>query len=84
MLKLFSAHPLMRGFNLDNPETMYLRQLIIQEKRILRHVYEEWYQSLVNSIPEGSGTIVEIGSRAGAGFFKNYFPDLYNISIRDN
>ena len=70
-MKSWLTHPLMKGLNLDNPETTYLRRLIIQEKSFLRRVYEEWYRSLVNSIPEGSGTVVEIG--AGAGFFKNYF-----------
>jgi len=79
VLKLFSAHPLMKGFNLDNPETMYLRQLIIQEKSFLRRVYEEWYQSLVNSILKGSGTVVEIES--GAVFFKNYFPGVFLIFL---
>jgi SAM-dependent methyltransferase len=71
-MKSWFVHPLMKGLNLDAPETTYLRRQIIQEKSFLRRVYEEWYLSLINSIPEGSGTIVEIGS--GAGFFKNLLP----------
>jgi SAM-dependent methyltransferase len=65
-------HPLMKGRNLDAPETTYLRRQIIQEKIFLRRVYEEWYRALINSIPEGNGTVLEIGS--GAGFFKNFSP----------
>ena len=68
------THPLMKGLNLDSPETTYLRRQIIQEKIFLRRVYNEWYQSLINSIPEGNGTVVEIGS--GAGFFKNFVPGV--------
>jgi SAM-dependent methyltransferase len=63
----------MKGLNLDAPETTYLRRQIIQEKSFLRRVYEEWYRSLINSIPEGNGTVLEIGS--GAGFFKNFLPN---------
>jgi hypothetical protein len=58
---------------------MYPRQQIIQEKSFLRRVYEKWYQTLVNSIPERSGTVVGIGS--GAGFFKNYFPGVFLIFL---
>ncbi len=70
-MKSWLTHPLMKDLNLDNPATTYLRQRIIQKKSFLRLVHEEWYEFLVNSIPEGSGTVVEIGS--GAGFFKKMF-----------
>jgi len=62
----------MKGLNLDAPETTYLRRQIIQEKLFLRRIYEEWYRSLINSIPKRNGTVLEIGS--GAGFFKNLLP----------
>ena len=71
-MKSWFTHPLMKGLNLDNPETTYLRRQIIQEKSFLRRVYEEWYNSLIKSTPEGSGAVLELGS--GAGFFKNYLP----------
>jgi SAM-dependent methyltransferase len=64
----------MKGLNLDIPETTYLRRQIIQEKTFLRQVYQEWYRSLINSIPKGNATVVEIGS--GAGFFKNFLPGV--------
>ncbi len=62
----------MRGLNLDAPETTCLRRQIIQEKNFLRRIYEEWYQALSNCIPEGNGSVLEIG--AGAGFLKNFLP----------
>ncbi|HDQ03387.1 MAG TPA: class I SAM-dependent methyltransferase [Deltaproteobacteria bacterium] len=74
MLKSFLSHPLTRGIDLNSPETTYLRRRIIQEKKFLQRIYEEWYQSLVNSIPEREGIVLEIGS--GAGFLKKFFPDV--------
>ncbi len=74
MMKAWLTHPLMKGFNLDNPETTHLRRRIIQEKNFLHRVYDEWYKSLINSISEGNGTVVEIGS--GAGFLKNFLPGV--------
>lgn len=64
----------MRGIDLDNPDIVYLRRKIIQEKNFLRCVYEEWYRSLVRSLPEDKGAVLEVG--AGAGFFKNIRPDV--------
>jgi SAM-dependent methyltransferase len=72
IMKPWLIYPLMRGLDLDNPKTTYLRRQVIQKKRFLHRVYEEWYQSLIKSIPEGNGTILEIG--AGAGFLKNLLP----------
>ncbi len=64
----------MQGINIDSPEIVYLRRRIIQEKKFLRRIYEEWYQALVSAIPDGSGSVLEIG--AGAGFFKNFAPGV--------
>lgn len=74
MLKMFFSHPLTRGIDLDSPETTYLRRQIINKKKFLHRIYEEWYQHLVNAIPEGKGIVLEIGS--GAGFFKKFYPDV--------
>jgi SAM-dependent methyltransferase len=74
ILKSLFAHPLTRGLNLDNPKTTCLRRQIIKEKNFLRRIYEEWYQSLVASIPEGNGAVLEIG--AGAGFLEEFLPGV--------
>jgi len=74
ILKSFLVHPLTKGLNLDTPELTYLRRQIIQKKKFLHRVYEAWYRSLIISIPEGNGAVLEIG--AGAGFFKKILPDI--------
>ena len=48
----------MKGINLDTLEMIYLRRRIVQEKNFLRRIYEEWYQALVNSIPEENGSVL--------------------------
>jgi SAM-dependent methyltransferase len=67
------AHPLTRGMSLDDPETTALRSRIIHEKIFLRKIYESWYQLLVSHIPEGIGTVLEVGS--GGGFLKELQKD---------
>ncbi len=74
ILKSIFSHSLTRGIDLDAPETTHIRRQIIQEKKFLHCVYEEWYQYLVNAIPGGKGIVLEIGS--GAGFFKKFYPDV--------
>lgn len=73
-LKKILAHPLTRDLNLDDPRTTALRQRIIRENRFLEKLYVEWYESIVRSLPDTVGPIVELG--AGAGFMKEYIPEL--------
>jgi len=73
-IKNVLAHPLTRGLNVDDPRTSVLRRQIIQEKKFLRQIYQEWYRLLRFSMPSGKGFVLEIGS--GAGFLSEFFPDL--------
>jgi SAM-dependent methyltransferase len=61
-------HPLVRGRDLDDPETASLRRRITREKGLLYRLYQEWYDLLLEILPSGSGRVLEIG--AGSGFFK--------------
>ena len=45
-------HPLTKGMDLDDPETTNLRKKIIQEKPLLKKIYEEWYRAVCDYIPE--------------------------------
>lgn len=74
MLKNLLAHPLTRGINLDDPRTTHLRNLVIQEKPFLTKIYQEWYQMIAAWIPDGDGSILELGS--GAGFMRQHVPEL--------
>jgi SAM-dependent methyltransferase len=79
MLKTWSAHPLTRGLDIDDPRTTHLRLQLIQEKRFLRQIYEEWYQAIGASLPSGEGVVLELGS--GAGFMGDFIPNLITSEL---
>jgi len=79
MLKAFLAHPLTRDLDIDDPRTTHFRQQIIQEKLFLRRIYEEWYQALAAVVPRDEGAVLELG--AGAGFMRDFIPDLITSEI---
>jgi|YelNatPaOPRAMG01_1025707.scaffolds.fasta_scaffold10824_6 SAM-dependent methyltransferase len=78
-LKKWLAHPLTRSSNIDDPHTIKLRKLIILEKSFLRHIYIEWYKSIVSDLPKKDGPILELGS--GAGFLRDFIPQLITSDI---
>jgi len=73
------AHPATKGLDLDAPETTTLRRDIVLSKPFLRAVYEEWYQLIIDRLPEGGGDVLEIG--AGSGFFGDFFPDAITSDV---
>src|SRR4249919_683002 len=79
MLKSLLAHPLTRGLDIDDPRTTHLRLQLIQEKRFLRQIYEEWYQAIGASLPSGEGVVLELGS--GAGFMGDFIPNLITSEL---
>ena len=79
MLKAWLAHPLTKGLDIDDPRTTHLRLQIIQEKSFLRQIYQEWYQSLALVLPRGEGAVLELG--AGAGFMKDFIPELITSEV---
>jgi SAM-dependent methyltransferase len=72
-------HPLLKGMDLDDPRTTYLRRRVIQEKPFLRKLYEEWYTTIALTLPPGDEPVLEIGS--GAGFSKECIPNLLTSDI---
>ncbi len=79
MLKALLNHPLTRGLELDDVQTTLLRKRIIQEKTFLRKIYEEWYNFIVLTLPEGDDPVLELGS--GAGFLNEYIPHLITSEV---
>jgi SAM-dependent methyltransferase len=73
-IKRLLAHPDTRDLSLDDPRTTQRRRRIIQNNRFLRRIYDEWYRLISACIPEGPGSVLELGS--GAGFLAQYIPDL--------
>jgi SAM-dependent methyltransferase len=64
---------------LDNPETTAGRRRIIQEKRLLHDIYQDWYGAIASSIPTGPEPVLELGS--GAGFMRAYVERLIASDI---
>ncbi len=73
------AHPLTRGLDIDDPRTTHLRRRILAEKRFLRRIYEEWYETLAASLPAGEGAVLELG--AGAGFLADHVPGVLRSEV---
>ncbi len=72
------AHPLTRSLSVDDPATTLLRREIIEQKRFLRALYDEWYSLIIEALPSGD-RVMEIGS--GAGFLKSRLPHVITSEV---
>ncbi len=72
-------HPLTRDMHPDDPRTTLLRGSIVQQKQFLRKIYEDWYSQIASHLPDGGGTVLEIGS--GPGFQSEYIPGLLTSEL---
>ena len=79
MIKTWLAHPLTQGLDINDARTIRLRRQIIQEKRFLRKIYQEWYAAIAAALPAGEGPVLELGS--GPGFLGDYIPGLITSDI---
>ena len=79
MLRALLSHPLTRELEIDDPRTTTLRRQIVQRKRFLRKIYEEWYGSILEALPSDKGPVLEIGS--GAGFLKDAIPEAITSEV---
>jgi SAM-dependent methyltransferase len=72
-------HPATRSLDINDPRTTDLRRDIIHSNRFLWRIYDEWYRMIAGCVPEGPGRVFELGS--GAGFLKQYIPDLITSEV---
>lgn len=79
MLRSILAHPLTRGRSIDDPVTTELRRSIVISKPFLRAIYEDWYRAIRERVPEGEGSVLELGS--GAGFFEQFLPGVITSEV---
>ena len=56
--------------DLDDPQTTAARRSVIQQKRLLRDIYRDWYAAIAEALPPGDAPILELGS--GAGFMRTH------------
>jgi SAM-dependent methyltransferase len=79
LLRRFLEHPLTAGLDLDDPATTELRKEIIAHKPFLRAIYDEWYKQLSEAVPDGDGSVLELGS--GAGYCERFLPNLITSDL---
>lgn len=79
ILRKLLAHPLTRNMDVDNLQTTFLHQQIIQEKPLLHSIYQQWYRIVLDNLPMGSGPILELGT--GVGFLKQIYSALITSDI---
>lgn len=80
LLKKLLAYPGTQSLDIDSPETTLFRRQIILEKKFLKKIYIEWYQTLSDQLPEDIiGGILEIGS--GGGFLPEIIPDVITSEL---
>lgn len=78
-LKKIISLPETEGLSLDDPMLTTKRRKVIQDKGLLRRIYLEWYSLLLNTVPEGTGDVLEIGS--GGGFMRESIPELITSDV---
>jgi SAM-dependent methyltransferase len=54
---------------------------IWNNKEILRYIYKEWYENIINDLKPGKGRTVELG--AGSGNFKEFKIDVISSDIEN-
>lgn len=79
LLRPLLTHPLARGLDPDDPSASSVHRRIIEQKPLLRDVYDEWYRALASHIG-GTRPVLEIGS--GGGYFADFVPGLLTSDVR--
>ena len=79
MPRLASAQSRNGRLDLDSAKTILLRRSILQKKKFLKKIYEEWYAFGVSALPGGQGRVLELGS--GAGFAHERVPNLIRSDV---
>ena len=80
IFKTFLQHPLLKGRDIDDPETIRVVSRLVKDKKFLQKLYVSWYKEILTELPSNiDGIVLEIGT--GAGFFKNFCPDLITSDV---
>jgi SAM-dependent methyltransferase len=79
MLKDVLTYLLTRGMQIDNSHSPVLHPSIIRQKSFLRRIYEEWYSTITEHLPQNESPVLELGS--GGGFLVDFVPKLITSEI---
>jgi SAM-dependent methyltransferase len=65
--------------DIDDP---VLRRKVLLGKAPLKELYLEWYNMIIEKLPDIDGKVVEIG--AGGGIFRDNFPSIITTDIKES
>lgn len=74
MLRKILSNPLTAGLDIDDPQYTSLKKRVIESKPFLFNLYQEWYERIVDAVPDGNAPALEIGS--GASRMNEYINGL--------
>lgn len=79
----YLVEPRLKAVDLTGPKRLELHRIILEEKKIIKEVFEEIYDSCIEFeskyFQKAVGSKIEIG--AGTSFFKKKYPDIIATDI---
>lgn len=75
----FLSHPTTRGLDIDDPRLTVIRHRLLQQKKYLYRLYQDWYTLIKENLGELDSTIIELGS--GGGFLEKIIPQVIKTDI---
>lgn len=73
------THPLLRGLNMDRGEYVVAQRQVLDQKKFLFSLYQDFYRDLQASLPDGCSRVLELGS--GAGRLETFMPGLLKSDV---
>ena len=75
----FLSHPATRGLDIDDPHLTVIRHRLLQQKKYLYRLYQDWYTLIKENLGNLNSTIIELGS--GGGFLEKIIPQVIKTDI---
>lgn len=75
----FFKHPATRGIDIDDPKLTVVRHKILQQKKFLHKLYEDWYSLIEKYLGKRKSRVIELGS--GSGFLETQIPQTIKTDV---
>lgn len=72
-------HPSLRGLDLDSAVYISAQRALLEHKKFLRAIYQDFYLLLKSGLPEPCNRVVELGS--GAGWIEQVIPQAVKSDV---